>query len=242
MSRVFLTFCFLLQGVGLWAVEVLPPGVSSVVTENQKPWFTLRTESHKTPAGLLIREATYVGEQGVVLSKETLQLDNESQWTSYLWEELQTEERIRIDVLCHQLQFNFDTKRMGKGTKTLKIDQEEQKALVLPPLLLDYALQNWTQLMKQGRLELVLIVPERQDTFRFHFTRESPQKEGTETLVLEPNSFFVSLVVDPIKFVFSVKQGIEKADPRLMAILGLKPPIKYLRQGELVDKKTDIQF
>ncbi len=211
-------------------------GTSTVINADGKPWFTV-VKKRRTENGRIESEMTFQNSLREPLSIETYTTTANGELVSYHWSQKQLGRDAQIDVTAQRLKIRYQASATSQANeKVFDIDAEERTMLIVPPMIDERILKNWEQLKSGKKIEFLVIVPDRQDYFRFRFTPEHPKYLGGYSFMLRAASFFLSLAVAPIAFHFT-------ADPALERIEDIPPPIKRLNiNGEWENTKTDILF
>jgi hypothetical protein len=160
--------------------------------------------------------------KGTKLSSERIILDNDL-FKSYSWKQLQTGDKVDLELKDNKLHFKSDDKK-----KTIQFSKEELKKIVLPPLLTNSLLARIKKNPEAKKIELIVIVPDKMMTLEFNFEKKAENKKETEW-VLNPNSFFVGLIVGPVKMTFD-------KDLKLLKIKDITLPIKPTQKTEIIFK------
>jgi hypothetical protein len=128
----------------------------------------------------------------------------------------QTGETGTLEVKGKKVLFSYT--KEGK-TKTSEEDLED--SLVVGPTLIDYLQARKAKLLEGGKVDIRFAVLDRRETVGFSFFKVSEDTyEGkpTVTIKMEPTSFIIAALVDPLLFTFY------KEDMKLLEIIGRTLP------------------
>lgn len=213
----------------------LGTGRSSIINPDGKPWFTV-DKKRRTENGRIESELTYRNSNRESLSVENYATTPEGELLSYHWSQKQTSREAQIDIVGQQLKIRFHAPPNAPIEKSYDLDREDRSNLIVPPMIDERILKNWDLLKSGKKIEFLVVIPDRQDYFRFRFTPERAKYEGGYSFMLRAASFLLSLAVAPIPFHFTADQKLERVE-------NIPPPVKRLNiNGELENTKTDILF
>ena len=110
--------------------------------------------------------------KGTKLSAEKIIIENDV-FKSYSWRQLQTGDKVDLELKDHALHFKSDDKK-----KTIKFSNAELKKIVLPPLLTNSLIARIKNNPDAKKFELIVIVPDKMMTLEFNFEKKSFDKIG----------------------------------------------------------------
>lgn len=119
----------------------------------------------------------------------------------YEWKHLQMESSGVVDVRDGKVHYLF-----VKGGSSEKSTRDAPENIVFGPTVILYVQTHWKKLMADSDIAVRIGVPDRMDDYGFQFIKMGKRSEGASEVIhveLKPSSFFVSLAVNPISFVFS---------------------------------------
>jgi hypothetical protein len=210
-------------------------GVSSVLTSQKKPWFVVTNQTTVLDSGTSY-QVTFTDANSKTLSVEKIQVDKQRTLQNYEWDQSQTHEQAKIELAHNQLTFRYTKNGKASAPKTQKLSNKEVAEIVVPPLLVPYIVAHWDDLVTKGRLDLLIAVPNMQDTFRFHVTRGDSSDPQQTVWTLRATSLFVQMAVSPVNFVFA-------ANRQLVLAKNIAPPVQFEDSpGHLTERKSDIAF
>jgi hypothetical protein len=160
--------------------------------------------------------------QGKLLSSEKILME-ENKFKNYTWSQLQTGEKVELELKKNKLQFKSEHKK-----KTIELSDDQLKKIVLPPLLTNSLLERIKTSPEANKFEVTVIVPDKMMTLDFNFEKEVQNKDQS-VWVLKPNSFFVGLIVGPVTMVFDKELNLIK-------IKNIMLPIKPTQKTEILFK------
>jgi hypothetical protein len=159
---------------------------------------------------------------GTLLSSEKILL-GETNFKNYSWSQLQTGEKVELELKKNKLQFKSEHKK-----KTIELSDDQLKKIVLPPLLTNSLLERIKKNPVADTFEVTVIVPDKMMTLDFNFVKEVQNKDQS-VWVLKPNSFFVGLIVGPVTMVFD-------KELKLLKIKDIMLPIKPTQKTDIIFK------
>jgi hypothetical protein len=214
---------------------VLRQGTSRTLTENKKPWFTVTDRENPTEDGLQF-EVTFKDGEGQVLSVEKFAVTKDFILRSYEWVQNQTHEQAKMVLTDKKLTMNYSMAGKNSDPKFATLSDKEVRQLVVPPMLAPFMKAHWDEMVAKGRIDVLIAVPNMQDTFRFHISKGDSSDPHQFVWVLRATSLFVRMAVSPVDFVFNDKHETILAK-------GVAPPVRFKESsGRLVEKKSDIAF
>lgn len=159
--------------------------------------------------------------KGKKLSVEKIQAENDT-FKTYMWNQFQTGDSVELELNKNQLHFKSEKKK-----KSLSFSDDELKKLVLPPLLTNALLSRIKENPKSKKFDLIVIIPDKMMTLDFIFEKKS-ENPNEMIWVLNPDSFFVGLIVGPVTITFD----------KSLKLLRIKDIILPIRPTQ----KTEINF
>lgn len=153
--------------------------------------------------------------KGQKLSVEKITMLGE-QFAHYEWKQYQTNDEVQISLEDKKLSFKSEDDK-----KTLKLSKSELSRTVLPPLLTDYLRRRIKAEPKIKEFEVKVIIPDKMMLLDFHF-----KKKKDFQWILEPDSFFVGLVVSTVTFEFD-------ENDKLKTISDIMLPIKPTAKADI---------
>lgn len=223
-------FICLISVFTLHAQEILEKGTSSLKDQDNLPWFTIKKIKHSNSIEVLVEDS-----QGKAMSQESITL-NGDQFSDYQWRQAQTKESVELKLRGDELSFSYkETPESEVKSKKMELTKEELEKLILPPLLTDELVRRLKKEPKSKMFQVLVIVPDKRMTLNFNFIKKSENTEG-QHWKLEPDSFFVGLIVGPVDIYLT-------KDLRLKKIKDIMLPVKMVeKSGRLSTHKTDITF
>ena len=189
-----------------------------------KPWFVLEKTLEGERSFVVFRD-----EDGTALSEETVVLSKDHILQSYTWKQHQDGREFKLELKNKKWEMQFN------GEEDSIVLPKDPANVVVPPLIAERLVFEWTKNPNLQKFKFSLLVPDRMETFSFVFKRQN-EKEGQIQWLLTPESFFVRMVAGEILFLFS-------KDMSLKEIRDFRPPVKFKTStGRLEDKKTSVIF
>ncbi len=203
-------------------------GVASTKTGSGKPWFHMEKVFSGVPEGTS-GHVVFRDERGELLSEERATVSASHVLQSYDWKQFQEAHEFHLKQVGNKWEMSFDGKK-----KSLKMP-EVPESVVVPPLIAERLIAEWTKKDNLKEFSFELLVPDRMETFSFVFKKKQ-EKDGLVHWLLFPTNFFVKLVAGEIEFIFST-------DKVLKEVRDFRPPVKFkTKTGEFSDQKTSILF
>jgi hypothetical protein len=202
-------------------------------TSPPNPLFNyLRTVT--TSEGITKAVARFIDLSGELVFTETT-ITNQGKIHRYEWEHHLMKESGTVEVKGGKVQYTI---RRGDPVSEETGSKDASENLVVGLSIVTTIQNHWRNLEAGKSLKLRLGVPDRMDDFGFILEKKEDQTNSdnkSTLLLLSPSSFFVSLAVKPIEFVFS------KDGTKLLRLRGISP-IKIKRSGKWTDVIADSFF
>lgn len=187
----------------------------TILEKGASEFFTLEKSQDGNEIEVIVKDL-----QGKALSVEKIQTEQD-QFKTYAWQQLQTGDAVKLELTDHELKFKSD-----EESKTIKLSTKEREKLVLPPLLTDALQKRIRKSPQSKKFEITVIVPDKMLTLDFDFEKKSENADGSEW-VLNPDSFFVGLIVGPVTINFD-------KNLKLKRIKDITLPIRPTQKTQIV--------
>lgn len=196
-------------------LSIIPLGHGrELIEKGASDFFTIQ----KFKQGELLEVEIY-DLQGKKLSVEKIQTENDT-FKKYIWNQFQTGESVELELKKNKLHFKSEKKE-----KSISLSDGELRKLVLPPLLTNALLSRIKENPKSKKFDLIVVIPDKMMTLDFIFERKSKTESETEW-VLNPDSFFVGLIVGPVTITFD-------KNLKLLRIKDITLPIRPTQKTEI---------
>jgi ribosomal protein L25 (general stress protein Ctc) len=189
----------------------------TILESGASDFFTIQKTQEGNEIEVLVQDL-----KGNKLSDEKIKIE-QGQFTIYSWQQFQTGEKVKLELKNNKVHFSSEDKN-----KVIELSTDELKKIVLPALLTDSLVTRIKQAPKAKKFEVMIIVPDKMFLLNFNFELKSQDKEKS-VWVLNPDSFFVGLVVGPVTFTFD-------KDLKLLKIKDIMLPIRPTQKTEIVFK------
>jgi hypothetical protein len=200
-------------------------------TGQRVPLYRYERVERAQPDGVRREDSVFTDLSGTVVYTEKV-TSREGHLLEYEWNHVQLGQTGTVKVRDRKIRYALDE----RGRKRESTGDAAEN-LVLGPTMLEYLRIHWAELLSGKAIPVRVSVPDRMDDFGFKFVKlsEEPTARGPIVHVqLQPTSVFVSLVVDPISFVFT-KEG------RLLRMRGISL-LKVRRGNEWKDLMAETVF
>lgn len=226
---------FLASVSGAQAEVVMAPASALIYesgTDRAKPLFRyVRSISPLASGG--IRAETRFTEMNGTLAYTEIAESKDGKILLYEWTHHQMEQAGKVEIRGGKAYYSL--KKEGK-LETATGDAPEN--LVMGPTVISFAQNHWQELMAGESLKVRVGVADRLGDYGFRFKREEDsrvEQKGAVRVSLSPTSFFVSLAVKPIDFIFT------KTGAKLLSIDG-RSLLKVKREGKWDDLQAETVF
>lgn len=189
--------------------------------KTEKPDFTFEKKDSKNADGTSTQESIFRYPDGRTAFTETLAFSKEGRITSYFYDQKQVSQRIWLTIDGNIMKMKKEWYQGDKVTKTAEEIDEYKPNMHVAPELQDITLKKWSSLTSGESYKFKLIVMEHIDTFSFELEYDGLKDLGGKKLhqfSLYPRSFFIKLLVSPIKFFFE-----NTPERRLLEVRGTLP-------------------
>ena len=207
--KINLALLLLLLASSAFSKTILESGVSD--------FFTIQKTQEGNEIEVLVQDL-----KGYKLSEEKIMI-KQGQFITYSWQQFQTGEKVKLELKNNKIHFVSEDKK-----KVMELSAEELKKIVLPPLLTNSLVARIKQAPQTKKFEVMVIVPDKMMLLNFNFVLKSQDKEKS-VWELNPDSFFVGLVVGRVTFTFD-------KDLKLLKIKDIILPIRPTQKTEIVFK------
>lgn len=161
---------------------------------------------------------------GSLLVKETSS-GNGGKLLKYSIERIQTKEKATIEVKDNRVVFRYFDRFNEKTEKKEKLDGKAP--FIIGHMIPGLIEENWSKILNKEDIEVRYAVWYRSESLAFRFRFKDETKDNIN-VTMEPTSFVIRQLVDPIVFSF------EKSSKKLMSIRGRTIP-KIEIDGKLKD-------
>lgn len=203
-------------------------GESVLKSKLGTPLFKMVKENEASSESLRYR-VRFLDDTDTTLSEEHVVLAPDGALQSYQWTQTQTGQNFRLLRDKNKWKLSLDGKK-----DSIKIPSADVKVLV-PPVLSEGLVREWEKDNKLQEFRFKLLAPDRMELFSFVF-RRTKNVDDEVLWLLEPENFFVRLIVGQIYFLYS-------QDRVLKEVRDFTPPIKLKDEnGTLKTHKTTVKF
>ncbi len=234
---LFKTAVFFEMSVELFATTARSANLQALIYEGDRAssqgqvLFSMDRDEKREKEKLLSAESSYFSSDHQIVLKEELLLNADESLQSYVIDQKQLGQRWSLKRDGGLLTFSH----ASESTKKIEPWVEN---LVVGPTLVPYLRKKREELLAAGSVAIRFASLERKETIGFTLKKvKEGETEGEKWVLLEmrPESFFISLILNPIEL------QLEKQSFRLMRMKGRMLP-KFKNKGKWLDFEGEMFF